>query len=515
MSFYGSVYYQLVDTFYKVITKNASTGASFPETLDTGDQEIQALGRKGILKLANGNKWINFTHNDTDNSFVIWHGKPDDSVTTELAGYKYYGDTKPNGEIINLEAGDYFSTFTSKYDEAGHLVPDTLTVQYYKMPKSEVQDDLTRLDALVGAPAFAGTKDEEGNWIEAPKESTGLFAITDAQNEQIASNEERIVLLEDVYGNDRASSASIFFDQSSALDFTEEDPYTLKNFPAAFGSIDAIRAGYFGSYSTERTVSDAILDAKRLIAEVDEKATSAITNTNYQEKRLDDYEKNTDATLAALGKLIEGNTGSITSLDGRLDVVEPKLTTAENDIVALKAKDVELGGLITSLTGTVDTKVAELTGLINARVTTETYEAKMSALDQKDSNLEAAIGDVKDTYATKVSLQEAIEALGVTDTALSGEIENLKKADGTINEAIGGLDGRVSANEGSIGTIQTSIQELSGAHTIINSNISGLQQQVNEKASQTDLNSLSNTVNGKANQVDLEALTGTVNGKAN
>ena len=60
MSFYGSVYYQLVDTFYKIVAKNSAARNFGPAEYPTEDLETQAIGRKGILSLNAGNKWISF-----------------------------------------------------------------------------------------------------------------------------------------------------------------------------------------------------------------------------------------------------------------------------------------------------------------------------------------------------------------------------------------------------------------------------------------------------------------------
>ena len=58
MSFYGSVYYQLIDTFYKIIVKNTGNEntTNFPEidfningTAENEIIESPAVGRKGIF----------------------------------------------------------------------------------------------------------------------------------------------------------------------------------------------------------------------------------------------------------------------------------------------------------------------------------------------------------------------------------------------------------------------------------------------------------------------------------
>ena len=49
MSFYGSVYYQLVDTYYKIVAKNSTARNFGPVEYPTEDLETQAIGRKAFL----------------------------------------------------------------------------------------------------------------------------------------------------------------------------------------------------------------------------------------------------------------------------------------------------------------------------------------------------------------------------------------------------------------------------------------------------------------------------------
>jgi hypothetical protein len=60
VSFYGSVYYQLIDAFYKVVMRNkGKDSALFLESDTLEDVETAAKGRKGVFGFDSGNKWIN------------------------------------------------------------------------------------------------------------------------------------------------------------------------------------------------------------------------------------------------------------------------------------------------------------------------------------------------------------------------------------------------------------------------------------------------------------------------
>jgi hypothetical protein len=78
MSFYGSTYFQLIDTFYKILIKNKGNDAvTFPANLEANEHASQASGRKGILEFGTGNRWIYATKEDGNpNSYVFWHAAP-------------------------------------------------------------------------------------------------------------------------------------------------------------------------------------------------------------------------------------------------------------------------------------------------------------------------------------------------------------------------------------------------------------------------------------------------------
>ena len=93
MSFYGSVYYQLIDTFYKIIVKNSGNkNYTFNDNLinpsETPTKDIiesPAVGRKGVFSLDSGNYWINFSKNDEANEsapYTIWHSAPHNDEET-------------------------------------------------------------------------------------------------------------------------------------------------------------------------------------------------------------------------------------------------------------------------------------------------------------------------------------------------------------------------------------------------------------------------------------------------
>lgn len=114
MSFYGSIYYQLVDAFNRLWFSNQGKDTIiFPEAEDLVNQnppegvpeetfEYHSPGRQGVIDLKSGNRWIAFTQNSTDNSFKLWHREPDEENV--IPGHGFYHI--PNTYFIIQEAGE-------------------------------------------------------------------------------------------------------------------------------------------------------------------------------------------------------------------------------------------------------------------------------------------------------------------------------------------------------------------------------------------------------------------------
>ena len=193
MSFYGSVYYQLVDTFYKIIVKNSGDkNYSFNEDLinpsGTAEQDIitsPAVGRKGVISLDSGNYWINFSKIPKDNDedvtdaapYRIWHSPAHDDPETskrisswdiESDDYTYEVDEKgiekavfnkdgvkmiPGEDYIQLQDHEFIRMYPSHYDEAGHIIDTQTTPTLYRLPKSDVNEQVNWLLGLVGEPS--------------------------------------------------------------------------------------------------------------------------------------------------------------------------------------------------------------------------------------------------------------------------------------------------------------------------------------------------------------------------
>lgn len=101
MSFYGSIYYQLVDAFNRLWFSNqGKDSVLFPEEdklvnpnpaegVPEDTFEYHSPGRQGVIDLKSGNRWIVFTQNDEDKSFKIWHRGANTEKNTPGNGFQY------------------------------------------------------------------------------------------------------------------------------------------------------------------------------------------------------------------------------------------------------------------------------------------------------------------------------------------------------------------------------------------------------------------------------------------
>lgn len=155
MSFYGSIYYQLVDAFNRLWFRNqGKDGVTFPKLEDLVNQnppegvpadtfEYHSPGRQGVIHMKTGNRWITFTQDPDDHSFKLWHMNADSEDVVQGHGFyhipnMYYGiavgkETAQEAiDRILLETADRFEAEGRVFE----LVPDTRVVL-----KSAVEED--------------------------------------------------------------------------------------------------------------------------------------------------------------------------------------------------------------------------------------------------------------------------------------------------------------------------------------------------------------------------------------
>ena len=138
MSFYGNVYYQLIDAFYKAAIKNNGKNKNDFIPNDSPDEAIDlANGRKGEITLDTGNRWIRLSSSDEDGTnayYIVWHGQPDPMADNEHSGFDIVTE---NDKATKLISGGYFSTDVVKYDDAGHI--SKIDKKYFQLPDPDYE----------------------------------------------------------------------------------------------------------------------------------------------------------------------------------------------------------------------------------------------------------------------------------------------------------------------------------------------------------------------------------------
>lgn len=329
MSFYGSVYYQLVDTFYKIVTKNSDSRNFGPKEYPTEDLETQAIGRKGILSLNAGNKWIAFDQikdaqgNSTGQGYMIYHAPADKDADNVLCHGFHCQDEdsleRDDEGVIQLTEGLVFETNSYSVDKAGHIIPDTSI--RYRLPKTETNDRLNALE---------NWKDQlfwlvNGTMPDQPVEDMDAFKTENPQDknheQRISDGEEydeivrQIYTKSDYFGDSAEETAKVFFGE----DDWSDDQGNARSFVDAFGSIRDIKEEVFGrEYAEEHgedyTVAEAIIKIK---GEVDKNAGNIETNlqsATYAHNKFDEELTNHDNRINNIVKMY-GKTNSENSED--------------------------------------------------------------------------------------------------------------------------------------------------------------------------------------------------------
>lgn len=267
MSFYGSVYYQLIDAFNTIIMKNTGNNSNelLTETDASTELSIEAKGRTDALVFESGNRWINFEqvpppkddNNDNDDKksfFKIYHGPTKELTQEEKIGLNDFNTVKdrriygihkyenPDNTGVELDFGDTITTPVFYFDEAGHiradndstntLIPGVKTMNYIlpKLPESDQK--VKDLEALIGTRAYP-TDITNSNWWGRDE------SICKGLEENIQTIKGHDFYLKDkmqqVYCDPSGEDLEYFFG-----DTTKESGGEYKNFPKYFGNIDNI-----------------------------------------------------------------------------------------------------------------------------------------------------------------------------------------------------------------------------------------------------------------------------------
>lgn len=417
MGFYGSVYYQLIDTFYKFIAENdgyLKTVRTFPTT-PTSDIIFEANGRKSVIDLNTGNRWLSFTKGtgDDKDKVFLWHNAPDKGKMTVQTSFTGVGnaESKTGGDSLakatQLNYGDQFAVDSVKYDDAGHIAQKEK--KYFILPQELVNFKVDALEALIFSTLGEKEKIQETiDLIKAkyPKNVTNLLEYIQYNDENNKIyHDQYIGKWNEVFANWQWYGAPTITEIIGNLDnlYKGTKVNGFVNGKANQGSLvdcigdmSKIAQDYKGSEEVACSISDALHEFKKqdgIIDTINKDIETAIT-------RID----NTDKNLASTNIAVEG-------VDARLDTVEANMGSR----------------------GDYKTVYAEVNNLYKANTD------EVAARDEADKALDKKINDeitARETaVADEITLREKADAQLTTD--LEREIEDRTKAIERIDGILG------------------------------------------------------------------------------
>ena len=385
MSFYGSVYYQLIDAFHKIIAnnngKNKNKSSDFASSYSNG-LAIQAEGRKGVINLDSGNAWIGFTKGaDAEDPIKIWHSKPQTSSSANQAKGFMKIDSLPDGaSATTLRENDLIESCSISYDNAGHAI---FTPHYYYLPKADISNKVQAIEDTLGT----------SQGLSLPETDTKtIFGYISKNKTDIDTAESDINTIESNIGAwpyenfNKRGVAEIIGNYNIVLNTNKLPSTTSSNFKSLSDIIGNFKSIYDGDkFDTDKekkpiNISDAIIKLKTLIVEL---TTEMKDQDKYLATMIGTYDmpegsnlysllqsaKNTlndkiDTTKADLETNINDKESALTN---RLDGHELRINAAESSIKLLtNGTGTEEIDSVNELIEYVKTHGPEVTGILNS-----------------------------------------------------------------------------------------------------------------------------------------------------
>lgn len=226
---------------------------------------------------------------------------------------------------------------------------------------------------------------------------------------------------------------------------------------------------------------------------------------NSLQDSVDNHETRLDA--------IDGESGSIATINGRIDGLASRTTEVENkakanaeDIVKLKAADTTTNAAIEALQGE-DGLAGVKSRLTPLEAAKTDHETRIQNLENADTEIKADVKAINDALPTirqdilnaANSAAAANNAIGDANTAgtVKYDIAQLQAKDTLVDADIEALEDRVKANEDAIGNDETanSIKgRLKATETVANQ-------------AKADIVTINNTLSSKADQSTVNGLT--------
>jgi hypothetical protein len=458
VSFYGSVYYQLIDTFYKVVLRNRGANKKIflsdentPEWLET-----QAVGRKGVFGFDSGNRWINlntYSENKPDSNeqfsiYEIYHGAPDAEAKHIHNGFKPHltdaeiaERTDDNG-TIQLEYEDEFESYEAIYDDAGHIAKATKKI--YKLPVAEVNTRVERLEGLVGDSANRNLPPLE------EEEDQNLYGY-------VEDNFANVETLKGYVGDWK--NCTKYWDWGGKYGPTVLD---------AIGNLDLMYNDYDDRAKNFKSFSEVIGHVPNLWKTFNKEQFISISDILIeQHEALQDLDASTSGAIAILNSKV----GDIGTRPDKYDTVYTELqdlNEAVDNLTATHNTDkTNLETAYKAADSALDTKLTNNINTVNGKAELNANAIKTindTTIPLINSTIETLRGLVDDHYET---CTETEKTLAAKDTELSNSIQTLGT---TVSNNYTTLDGKIDTTksnlEASIKTLSDSVGVVTGGSTV-------------------------------------------------
>ena len=525
MSFYGSTYFQLIDTFYKILVKNKGGVTVNDPVID--NWASQASGRKGILEFGTGNRWIYAVQDaNNPNSYIFQHAR---AGGENLTKQEFAGGLRsiPPGETYTiLTPGSFIKAPQFEYDEAGHIAISNDV--YYQMPISETEQAIEDLQNKVGVSAEEAS---DGT-------STGLFAAVDGINDHLNDVEDKIDQTQEELGDYRDLFPTTYWN-------------TNNNFFGAFGDMEDLRQEFFDDRSSSKTLAEGIITFKQYAENM---IAGNLELLQGQQKLIN---VNTN-DIKTLNTEVEALKAKDTAIDVITESLQTQITANKSacdsnlSAEAARAKEAEsrIEGLITAEVKRATDEESRIEGLITAEVKrAKDEESRIEGLVSNNTNsistLTTAVNDNKsaaESVATGLSNRiTALETNSATSAALNAVNEVVEQNTGAIttldnrvtqvnenvSSAIDAVDKRVDllnntmttqgntlANKADSSTVTTLETKVDNNKKTTDEALATKADKTAVEALQTTVTELAGTVSNKANQSELNTLSELVNTKA-
>lgn len=507
MSFYGSTYFQLIDTFYKILVKNKGGVTVNDPVID--NWASQASGRKGILEFGTGNRWIYAVQDaNNPNSYIFQHAR---AGGENLTKQEFAGGLKsiPPGETYTiLTPGSFIKAPQFEYDEAGHIAISNDV--YYQMPISETEQAIEDLQNKVGVSAEEAS---DGT-------STGLFAAVDGINDHLNDVEDKIDQTQEELGDYRDLFPTTYWN-------------TNNNFFGAFGDMEDLRQEFFDDRSSSKTLAEGIITFKQYAENM---IAGNLELLQGQQKLIN---VNTN-DIKTLNTEVEALKAKDTAIDVITESLQTQITANKSacdsnlSAEAARAKEAEsrIEGLITAEVKRAKDEESRIEGLVSNNTNsistlTTTVNDNKSAAESVATGLSNRITALETNSATSAALNAVNEVVEQNTGAITTLDNRVTQVNENVSSAIDAVDKRVDLLNNTITTQGNTLANKADSSTVttletkVDNNKKTTDETLATKADktavevlQTTVTELAGTVSNKANQSELNTLSELVNTKA-